>query len=464
MIVPNIRNQVKSIIMATKTLLILTGLLLSTNQHAPTATSSPAPFLPSLNILPVAMAVDRSKFRTCHQSSFCRRHRHGKSKSLYDYKLDAGSVVFHDWKSGNEKEPSGAGGGAGASGHDGSSSRGGLLSSLSRRLMGHLGDHHDDDSAKNEKDPYVRGPSPIMTANLINVAPFTSSALTAQTYGNGCGDASSGDFEESLQLSVHLHRDGVARVRIKEVLSDGKESARSVPRWTSDELVLNEEEMIAVERVQVISVNPFVYDKLSTPTEKGDEENEQEGNDNQNYLNIFGGAEKALPKKEMETIVTSLATRASSPNNPFKNSENYIVLSYGTPGSAEEWKLMLQLEPFAVFFFRGGMDATGPPIIAAGTSGLTHFEVRRPKECTSGGSSSNKRKLTEGEVGSVTDEDEDRHKGKEIVGYWEDVSESANFRVIFYIFVVRLILRLSTLCFCEGSSYLCRWNSRRTKN
>mmetsp|Transcript_13615 Transcript_13615/g.29620 ORF Transcript_13615/g.29620 Transcript_13615/m.29620 type:complete len:1155 (-) Transcript_13615:134-3598(-) len=344
------------------------------------------------SILPLAMAVDHSKFRTCQQTSFCRRHRHGKSKRLYDYRVVGESVLVH-----RDNGAGVVGAGAGAGVVDKNAGGGGLLSKFSRKLMGGR-----SDNPPTEGDATIRGPSPIFTAKLANVAPFTSTALTAQAYGNGnCN--SQNDFGEELNLAVHLHEDGVARIRITEVLEEGV--IRSTPRWTSDELVLNEKEMIGVneESVQVMSTNPSIMEKLS-----------------------LGNEEKSNSRDVVEGVVSSLAKRANMKDH---STDNFIVLSYG-PSGQKQWQLMLQLEPFAVYFFRGNDD--GPPMIVAGTGGLTHFEIRRSKECSGveGGDGDSKRKLTEKnvddfdvELGDDEEEGEevdDRHGGKEIVGYWED--------------------------------------------
>lgn len=347
------------------------------------------------------MAVDRSKFRTCQQTSFCRRHRHGRSKKLYDFRLDGSSVMVHPVEKKKKKkkkvvDKSVVAGGVTASTTKGgadSSSSGGLLSKFSRRIMGNKIGSTEELFIEGEDDPYVRGPSPVFTARLVNAAPFTSSELSAKTYGSGC-NVDNMRFEEELQLAVHLHEDGVARIRITEVLLDGGAAAagvRSNPRWTSDELVLNEKEMVSVEEVKIASVNPSVQDKL------------------------LGDENVSLTKEEMEKMVSSLVKRASGTSAGANlSNENIIVLSYGS--DEKEWKLMLQFEPFAVYFFRGNDDS--PPMIVAGTSGLTHFEVRRSKECSESmnDGTSNQRKLTEDNV----EDDVDHHGGKEIVGYWED--------------------------------------------
>lgn len=101
----------------------------------------------------------------------------------------------------------GGDGGAAAAGvvSEDKSSGGGLLSKFSRKLMGGRDDgtNNSGEGAGGE-DTYVRGPSPIFTAKLANVAPFTSTALTAQAYGN-CNNNSPNDgnrFEEDLNLAI----------------------------------------------------------------------------------------------------------------------------------------------------------------------------------------------------------------------------------------------------------------------
>lgn len=348
------------------------------------------------------MAVDRSKFRTCQQTSFCRRHRLGKSRQLYDYSLVYDSVrILRD----DDRDAFNVG-----DANDGVTTTGageGLLSKFSRKLL--LGNHVPEAEGapsstvieERGHDPHVRGPSPILMAKLVNIAPFTSTALTARAYGKKCVD--SGNIIEELNLAVHLHKDGVARLRITEVLEEGREvkkGPRSVPRWTSDTLVLNEKEMkrMADVDVRVVCVNPSIQHALSLPGQER-----------------FSGE---IP----EEIISSLMKRANIAN---QLKENMIVLSYGPP--EQQWHLMLQLHPFAVYFFRGN-DETDPPMIVGGTGGLTYFEVRRNKDCVSGGDGDRLRQLGDfdvdfGEYKSDDDSDDDkdnRHSGKEIVGYLED--------------------------------------------
>ena len=342
-------------------------------------------------LLPVAMAVDRSKFRTCQQTSFCRRHRHGKSKRLYDYKLVGESVELHSVK---DAVASAASAAAAAAATVTETTKRGLLS----KFLGSAG--HTSHGEQLQEDPYVRGPSPVLTAKLVNVAPYTSTKLTADV--NGC-DLSKMNFEEELQLSIHLHQDGVARIRIKEVLEEDASSSsapRSTPRWSSDDLVLNEKEMVTVEEVQAISTNPTIQDKF-------DDSNNNNSSDK-------------MSKDAKRHMVSSLIKRANI-DSASNNDDNFFVLSYGSSSNEEEqWKLMIQLHPFAIYMFN--KDDDGPPIIVAGTNGLTHFEVRRSKECPTVNSADQIEDKTNdvATADKLGDENEDRHGGKEVVGYWED--------------------------------------------
>lgn len=143
------------------------------------------------------MAVDRSKFRTCSQTSFCRRHRENHSSRLYQYRLDLQSIHFHVM----EKNSSEA-------------DKASLWKSLSKRILGHGG---GDDA-----DPYVQGPPPTLTGLLHNTAPETSTGK-----------------EETLHWSVHAMADGLVRMRITET---------GMPaRVTYDELILTSDAMAPAE-------------------------------------------------------------------------------------------------------------------------------------------------------------------------------------------------------------------------
>ena len=178
--------------------------------------------------------------------------------------------------------------GGGVNGDGGSvEMEGGLLTKFSRKLMGSSGSNTNAINSSSGEDVYVRGPKPIFTARLLNVAPFTSTALTSRVYGGGHGctdDDSKKNFEEELNLAIHLHQDGVARLRITEVLLDdnnkgsNNNNIRSTPRWTSDELVLNENEMIGIQtqNFRGMSTNPVIHAKLSSSSLNNNKNEEEE--------------------------------------------------------------------------------------------------------------------------------------------------------------------------------------------
>ena len=373
----------------------LSTLLLCLLAGGADAAPRPAFALPHLALPLAAMAVDRSKFRTCEQASFCRRHRHGRSRRLYDYSVVPGSVeaVVGPHPGGAGEDPPRAGGAGG-----------GMLTKFGRRLGIGGGGGADGGGGRPPPDG-VGGPGPVLTARIRNGAPLTSSALTARVYGGCDGAVGADDHGEELNLDVHLHADGVARVRITEVLG-AADGPRSEPRWTSDELVLNAGEMTSVD----------AGDVTYSATDAG-------------VLGGLGGA--GTGGEGAAGLIASLARRAGLGGQP---TDGFLVLSHG------DWRLMIRMSPFSVYYFRGGDGEDGPPMIVAGTGGLTHFEVRRDRGCppaagerrqlgefdveVDGDSSEDEEPEEytgeEGEEEPEADAEEDRHGGKEIVGYWED--------------------------------------------
>ena len=43
----------------------------------------------------LVMAVDRTKFRTCSNTSFCRRNRNGRNQPMYSYRILPNSLMIH---------------------------------------------------------------------------------------------------------------------------------------------------------------------------------------------------------------------------------------------------------------------------------------------------------------------------------------------------------------------------------
>lgn len=163
----------------------------------------------------LGFAVDRAKFRTCEQTSFCRRHRDDHSSRMYRYRLVKESVIFHgipQIDSGSEAEEV----------EEVAAKQTGIWGSLQRNL-GLKADANG--GAHKGPDTYVRGPEPTMTGVLINAAT----------------DTSTGESEQ-LNWSVYAMADGLMRMRITEVY--GKPgSPHEKARVTYDDLVLTPEKM-----------------------------------------------------------------------------------------------------------------------------------------------------------------------------------------------------------------------------
>jgi alpha 1,3-glucosidase len=186
-----------------------------------------------LSGLCVAFAVDQSKFRTCSQTSFCRRHRGGHSKDLYKYQILEGSVHFHIPENKEEvvevKKKSDSGGG--------------LWKTFQDRLLGGAGD------GKDEKDPHFRGTAPQLSGLLVNSAPATSTG-----------------HKEQLEFTVHAMSDGLVRLRVTEVYEPGTPHAKA--RVTYDDLVLSSNTMTPAAHAQWIRPGEDYISKFVDPSEK----------------------------------------------------------------------------------------------------------------------------------------------------------------------------------------------------
>lgn len=109
-----------------------------------------------LTMLSSAMAVDRSKFRTCAQTSFCRRHRNVQEPASYrlvDLQVHDEDNNDPDAASSNEKEESG-----------------GVWSSLKQRLL--------SETTKKPASPHPLLP-PTLTGTLVHNQEQLSFTLTA---------------------------------------------------------------------------------------------------------------------------------------------------------------------------------------------------------------------------------------------------------------------------------------------
>mmetsp|Transcript_1229 Transcript_1229/g.2479 ORF Transcript_1229/g.2479 Transcript_1229/m.2479 type:complete len:1054 (-) Transcript_1229:66-3227(-) len=180
-----------------------------------------------------AFAVDQSKFRTCDQTSFCRRHRGEHSAALYKYRLDKASVHFHLPKEADEDEKEKA-----AIEEAKKQSKGGLWQSLKQGI---LGGSEDGDS---KKDPYYRGTTPTLTGHLINTAPKTSTG-----------------HKERLELSLYAMSQGLLRLRITEIYQEHS-GPHEKARVTYDELVLETDSMEAAEHARWVQPGDSYLTKI----------------------------------------------------------------------------------------------------------------------------------------------------------------------------------------------------------
>ena len=362
--------------------------------------------------------MDRSKFRTCEKTSFCRRHRHERSKPAFDYRLLPESIHFHRKDSiegdsnvsvGGEGQGDNAGGSVGGTAENVPGESGkteekvGYYQKIKRILSNSK--NHDKDTENDAIDPYVRGPEPFFTATLANISPHSY-------YPKDGNDANVVNDNEQLDLAISFMKDGVARIRITEKYDNGDKPYQKA-RWTSDDLILNYEEMIAVDDqdIRVLDVSSDSNADLETI--------------------------KALSKSAGSTFEKG----------------NSVAFEYGAlngnssgesaSGSVQSALLLVQFRPFAIHMWRTGAGTsveTDQPIVSLNSDQLLHFEVRRTKEAEMKHGNGNSDQVdpdqesAAGQKGGDADADAktdadadvdsdaavDKHGGKEIVGYWED--------------------------------------------
>ncbi len=363
------------------------------------------------------MAVDRSKFRTCTQTSFCRRHRNGKSQILYQYTIDPKSIVFHTQHNDPNKNVIIEEGDAKEDTNEDPS----ITSSPMQKLKNIFKRQTNDSSmssTNNEIDPYVRGPEPFLTAKLVNKALITST----------------GSHTEGLNLSIHLLENGIARIRITEEYSNtnndnGKGNPYDKARWTSDELILEYNEMKYASEIETFMI--------------------PHDNDTNDTMNISNNEEKT------KDLLNQLLSTLNQSDNTI-DYHNYMALRYGNLYDNQELKsdcdsfssssyLLIQYQPFALHFWRdSGIKCNnekkefGQPVVSVNSDNLLHVEIRRLKEQekddkdgdvktgndvnSKGGSSDQEVDMVEESANKNAggNDENDRHGGKEIIGYWED--------------------------------------------
>ena len=309
-----------------------------------------------------AMAVDRSKFRTCQQTSFCHRHRHGKASSLYKYQLEADSLQLHS--------PSATEAAQKTDSETNSKGKTSVWSSLSLHILGKndKADRAEPSSIAGVLDPYVRGTSPTLTGTLVNTAKETSTGS-----------------REQLQWAVYAMQDGIARMRVIEMYGKVAGSAFQEPRITYDDLVLHEPNQWKAA--------PFA--RLIR------------------HSSAIEGAETQTSKNTDQILERLVAMTTADP----VSSTEFVALEFGESALFEldaSTFVLIRLDSFAVWMFRGN-DLNAGPIIVLNDESLMSFEVRRYKE-------SEQQEQVKDEKGDVEKgkEEGEAKPEKEIVGYWED--------------------------------------------
>jgi mannosyl-oligosaccharide alpha-1,3-glucosidase len=360
-------------------------------------------------VVSTAMAVDPKKFRTCQQTSFCRRHRDAHSARLYDYELIKDSIVFHHPAVPGDHHQAAAAtatAAAAAAGDEGSknNNNNNMWTSISRRLLGNKDDsNNSDNNSKTLADPYVQGPPPTLTGVIINNAPETSLAHTGEMLNT----------EERLAWSVYALPGGVVRMRVTEPYSSGSGSSGSTPfekaRVTYDQVVLDQADTWLSAQ----------YSEWINPT-------------------AVAAADGNTQHKQLLQQLVSAATADKENNkNQDVNIDNYVALKYGDDDNSKNVMILLvHLKPFAVYLFRQEADEkqsiTGP-IVVLGAESMMSFEIRRlhPEDeaaqqaaaAKEAAAAANKEKKAKDAAAMAADAEAEaaEHKAeKDIVGYWED--------------------------------------------
>jgi len=338
--------------------------------------------LPAIN---VAFAVDQSKFRTCDQTSFCRRHRvppgslprsststktarPGGTPPIYKINRESIQLVSSPYVRPTKEEiPQQA-----------------STSSGWRSFFGSTGSKEEEEGGggSTKDDPYLVGPN----------APMVSASLVPDSRANHADPSTT---NPDLDLSVRWYESGVVRVRVTEPYGrDGY-----APRWTSDELILS-------------------------PSSFSSGEDAKEGEEGTARLKELSAEE--LQHHYLPALAMSLGERV-------EDATNYV--GYGCENKDGDMGrvVVVALNPFAFHLFEA-IDANmqaptlHPPLVSVNSRQLLHFEHYRKKAVEKEGQfgsaikamavkeAEERRRLAEDGEGDKAD----RHGGKEIVGYWEN--------------------------------------------
>ena len=310
----------------------------------------------------LVMAVDRTKFRTCSNTSFCRRNRNGRNQPMYSYRILPNSIMIHKYHDNSMKSEER---------RENSSTDADVGKEAQEEELGKLGGYYQKIKrllSSDNNDPIAKDtfsfPTqiPFLTATLEN-----ASSMKALE-------------EERLDLSVYFYENGVLRMKITEQY--GSSEATKEPRWTSDDLILNLDEMIMMDTNDLVLL---------------------EGN-------------------ELEQMKQGLF---------IAHDDNVVIVEYLNRSMI----LVLYQDTFSLHLYRKkdvllsdgsfNRDHDIVPIVSVNSDSLMHFEIRRKKDDASNGIKNNvvdstSTTISTDTTSSTNREELDRHGGKEIVGYWED--------------------------------------------
>lgn len=347
-------------------------------QFSSTSSSSSLRFLPvSLLLISVvlsifsisAMAVDRTKFRTCEQTSFCRRHRQTQEnknkgvKTPTQYKVLYSTLKFHPILPTAEDDASEK------LLETKEQQDSGVWSSLQRRLLGGTGGQGGE---SNEKKAKVM--TPTLTGRLQSHKPVAGSAT------------SDNDDVHYLDLSITALQNEIIRVQVTEVYDDSDTKNGKPPRVTYDDLVLQ-------QSTPILHANHVEW--MQHPSSNNDKSH-------QLFVKIL--KQRMVPEGDYNKY-TALLYGDDNHSNNIDNYDNQMFL-------------MIQMEPyFMVSLYRASNIVIGP-ILELNTDQLMHYEIRRTKSNDNSNKGETAAKDTTDDA--TTTDIENKEGQKEIVGYWED--------------------------------------------
>jgi len=167
------------------------------------------------SLIAINEAVDRAKFRTCTQTSFCRRHRFHKPKVTYN--VDENSIRYLPCNDGGDENAENDN-----NEEEDAEEKSGLwnkiISSASRFTKNPEEQPSTKDVLCNKKSSYYIGPKPIFYAELVPTSTYKLN----------------NNNNKALTLTIHVHSNGIFRIRVTDP---------SDHRYVVDSLVLNKEEM-----------------------------------------------------------------------------------------------------------------------------------------------------------------------------------------------------------------------------